>query len=866
MSTQNGIRTDNILELWESSGTYRDTGNRDFQAGEHPDAGTFDAFFYYTLKALKDLDQSVQFGTKADRPTASSDNNNHLYYATDEGIWYRSDGSSWTQTTFKDAVDISFDDSNANITASDVNTALELLSNAINITYDNTDGNLNETNIKTALDALSSAVNIAYSNTDSSLSATDIKAALDELDGKAEAKNSILKTGFNDFLEGAKVHGGVEKVYLNELEDKFSDVVLDRAYIENNDYYIDNKRLTILNGGEITLNFKGTGLAILYLADLNTRSIDYSIDNGVTKSYSHTNSDTVGSIDRIVLASGLSFGEHTVTITCTATSHFFIDYFEIIQSIGGTSRNDSGTSFIDSIKEDISANNQSFTTPISGRQDLVTVDQDGVVNIVEGTDGAEEKAFRVEEDGTISREYVDEVPEWLQDKVNVWNSGITGDGTTGWVIDRKSDKSGTTRMNTNVSDETFYIGFIGTRLDLIAQKSDNWGIIGVSIDGGTEQTYDMYSPNLISQSRTTIANNLDFGYHEVKIRNTGTKNSNSSNYYTSIDAFDVYIPEAPSLPTDSQELARAIPMPSPATMSTIPSRPSSSEEKGWVKVESDEGCRYVGSGWIGKENTPSSSGYRYESNTTDDYVEKTFVGDGIRLISGLKDSHGEVEISIDGTVVTTVDLYNLSTLYQQVIFEDTSLSFGKHTIKARVTGTKNASSSGTWVWIDAFEIHRPLFLTDTRNLSPVAELDSYEQHHDSKLADPKASGSYGELFDRLWQMDNVVRVENENGVAYLYPDGRAECYSKEITITSDVSSDLPTHHVWNYPIIMIELFDVKVITDVTTSSNVVSAGMVWGLQDETETSSVNISYDYHGSTSLSTQTLNSRIKAIGRWY
>ena len=98
MSTKDGNRTGNILEDWEDSGTYRDKDNREFLAGERPEDAIFDAFFFYTIAALTDLDNSIQRGTFADRPAADSQaGNTFYYYAEDEEIWYVSDGENWIQ-------------------------------------------------------------------------------------------------------------------------------------------------------------------------------------------------------------------------------------------------------------------------------------------------------------------------------------------------------------------------------------------------------------------------------------------------------------------------------------------------------------------------------------------------------------------------------------------------------------------------------------------------------------------------------------------------------------------------------------------------------------------------------------------------
>ena len=146
----------------------------------------------------------------------------------------------------------------------------------------------------------------------------------------------------------------------------------------------------------------------------------------------------------------------------------------------------------------------------------------------------------------------------------------------------------------------------------------------------------------------------------------------------------------------------------------LPKGPTSAEEKGWVRYESDEGCRYVGSGWSKSSSIDMSNNDFYVTSNADDYIEFNFIDDSIRFIRYTTIFSPIVEISIDRIVDNQVDLYNSSNEHKYVAYENTSLSFGLHTIKIRNTGNKNASSSSTNFYIDAFEVHRPLYIEDIR--------------------------------------------------------------------------------------------------------------------------------------------------------
>jgi hypothetical protein len=50
-----------------------------------------------------------------------------------------------------------------------------------------------------------------------------------------------------------------------------------------------------------------------------------------------------------------------------------------------------------------------------------------------------------------------------------------------------------------------------------------------------------------------------------------------------------------------------------------------------------------------------------------------------------------------------VDTYSASNQAQAVNYSIAGLASGTHTITIEASGTKNASSQCTWVWVDAFD-------------------------------------------------------------------------------------------------------------------------------------------------------------------
>ncbi len=67
-------------------------------------------------------------------------------------------------------------------------------------------------------------------------------------------------------------------------------------------------------------------------------------------------------------------------------------------------------------------------------------------------------------------------------------------------------------------------------------------------------------------------------------------------------------------------------------------------------------------------------------------------------------SAGIFEIYLDGAKVSTFDSYSPSATYQVVAYQNTALALGSHSIRMVNTGTKNVSSSGTYVHLDDFVV------------------------------------------------------------------------------------------------------------------------------------------------------------------
>ena len=107
-------------------------------------------------------------------------------------------------------------------------------------------------------------------------------------------------------------------------------------------------------------------------------------------------------------------------------------------------------------------------------------------------------------------------------------------------------------------------------------------------------------------------------------------------------------------------------------------------------VMSDSVRRFIGTEVLDDQDTE----IQYAARPTSE-------GTGIEVIVCKNSDRGKLEITIDGVSCGEVDTYASPTERQSVAFSKKDLAQGEHTIVIKATNTKNASSSGTKIEIDA---------------------------------------------------------------------------------------------------------------------------------------------------------------------
>lgn len=117
--------------------------------------------------------------------------------------------------------------------------------------------------------------------------------------------------------------------------------------------------------------------------------------------------------------------------------------------------------------------------------------------------------------------------------------------------------------------------------------------------------------------------------------------------------------------------------------------------------EGSASVTYPSGSWSrGTPNDAYGGALRYSGGSSAKAVF-AFTGREVAWVSTKGSNRGKADVYVDGTKRATVDLYASSTQWRQVVFS-LELSPGAHTLEVRPTGTKNASSSGKRVDVDAF--------------------------------------------------------------------------------------------------------------------------------------------------------------------
>jgi hypothetical protein len=271
---------------------------------------------------------------------------------------------------------------------------------------------------------------------------------------------------------------------------------------------------------------------------------------------------------------------------------------------------------------------------------------------------------------------------------------------------------GNARLSTDPGD-TATLTFTGTGIRWIG-FSDPWaGIANVFIDGVLRSSVDTYSAVQMSRRVLYSLDGLSAGSHTIRIGVTGTRSGSSGGAWIWVDAFDVVDGGAGPTPTSTapptatataRPTATATAVPRATATPTAAPRPTATAPPTVQRIEQTDARVALAGTWFTHTRSEHSGGSAILAMDAGSTATLSFTGTGVRWI-GLRDAWaGIAKVYVDGVLRETVDTYSAAQLRQNVLFDTAGLAPGPHTLRIEVTGTRNAASGGSWVWVDAFEV------------------------------------------------------------------------------------------------------------------------------------------------------------------
>ncbi|MDQ1084589.1 MULTISPECIES: LamG-like jellyroll fold domain-containing protein [Microbacterium] len=140
----------------------------------------------------------------------------------------------------------------------------------------------------------------------------------------------------------------------------------------------------------------------------------------------------------------------------------------------------------------------------------------------------------------------------------------------------------------------------------------------------------------------------------------------------------------------------------PASVASAPSFAASASAERTIDGL-DAGITYSGT-WRTTLNRADYGGSVQYANTAKASYSYRFDGTGIRIHGRLTPLSGISEVRVDGVLKARVDAYSPTMVFQTVLFEQSGLASGAHTLTVTVTGQKSAAAQNTNVTLDALTV------------------------------------------------------------------------------------------------------------------------------------------------------------------
>jgi len=253
------------------------------------------------------------------------------------------------------------------------------------------------------------------------------------------------------------------------------------------------------------------------------------------------------------------------------------------------------------------------------------------------------------------------------------DAGVTYSGN--WYSNSNAANTGGVAMLTNAKGARASVSFTGTGISWIG-VADGWsGLATVYLDG-VMKVVDTYSNPTRYQQPLFLATGLSPGPHTLSIEITHERDSNTEGSWVWIDAFDI---------------ENGGPLPGGVSATT-------------GRVEENNPALLLSGRWYSSANAALSGGSAVLATDAGSRITVAFVGTGVSWIGYRDEWSGVARVYLDGEEKATIDTYVSPAQTRVVLYSVTSLPAGTHSLTIEATGSRNASSQGSWVWVDAFDV------------------------------------------------------------------------------------------------------------------------------------------------------------------
>ena len=254
------------------------------------------------------------------------------------------------------------------------------------------------------------------------------------------------------------------------------------------------------------------------------------------------------------------------------------------------------------------------------------------------------------------------------------NPGVVYSGN--WYTNSSTGHSGGVAALTNTRGARATITFTGTGISWVGVK-DGWsGLANVYLDGKME-VIDTWGTGQYQQALFT-ARGLTGGAHTLSIEVTHERNNRTEGSWVWIDSF---------LIENGEPVQGGV----TATVG---------------RVEENHPALVFAGRWFSNASPVHSAGNVALAMDAGARVTVSFDGTGIRWIGYRDEWSGVARVYVDGEPKATVDGYLAPSHGQSTLFSIADLAPGAHTLLIEATGTRNESSKGSWIWLDAFDVIR----------------------------------------------------------------------------------------------------------------------------------------------------------------